>query len=108
MAKLDCWNRLDMGGLVDETRGRRILRQPPAGFNDAVFFLQCPAPLHCFCNAPPALWRQIPLFWNSGFRGFRSLLEHRPSLFQLADLAIDLGQNLVNSHGSSCESSQVV
>src|SRR4051812_19316872 len=85
--------------------GRGVLGHPiAAGFYGLQLFLQSPAPFDGLGNASPPFRREVPIPW----RVPRVALEHGARLFQQADLTINLGQNLENSHRSSCVASSGV
>jgi len=65
--------------------------QPLGVSTSWVFFLQCPAPFDGLCNASPAFGGEVSLPRRVPGAAF----EHGTGLFQLADLTVNLGQNIV-------------
>jgi len=66
-------------------------------------------PLYRFCDASPPLGRKVgPPGAFPGCPGKGPALQKGACLFQLADLTVNLRQDLEESHGSSIRSCQVV
>src|SRR6266702_3303938 len=93
---------LELGGLVGQIRCRLVFGYPTArGFNEPVFFFEPPAPPDRFYNAFSSFGSKVSLLRDLYGSQRRGAIQHGSRPLQLADLTVNLGQNLVKSHGSS-------